>query len=112
MPDQLLDTDTGTGTDIAGKDHSHTLADIKVTITIIHKEIIPDYITDATTGALHDTVTPVLIVIAVTHHTRDHSHVEVPQLIPKIAADPDHIHHINQVRTPCLNPHPVLAGQQ
>ena len=112
MPDQPLDTATGTGTDIAGQDHSHTLTDIKVTIAMIHAEVIPDHITDATLGALHDTITPALIIITVTNHTRDHPHVEVYQLIPEIAADPDHIHHINQVRTPHLNPHPLLAGQQ
>ena len=81
-PDQLLGTITCTGTDIAGQDHSHTLADIEVTVTMTHTKVIPDHITDATTGALHDTVTPALIVITVTHHTGDHSHVDVPQLIP------------------------------
>ena len=76
-PDQLLDTITGTCTNIAGQDHSHTLADIKVTVTIIHTEVIPDHITDATIEALHDTVIPALIIIAMTHHTGDHPHVEV-----------------------------------
>ena len=112
MPDQLLDTTIGTGTDIAGQDHSHTLTDIKVTIAIIHTEVIPDHITDATTGALHDTITPELIIIAVTHHTRDHPHIEVYQPIPAITADPDHAHCINQVRTPHLKYHPVPEGQQ
>ena len=77
MPDQLLDTTTGTGTDIAGQGHSHALADIKVTIAIIHTEAIPDHITDITTEALHDTITPALIVIAMTHHTGDLPHIEV-----------------------------------
>ena len=111
MPDQLLDTTTGTGTDI-GQDHSHTLLDIKVTVMIIHAEVIPDHITGITTGALHDTATPVLIAIAVTHHTRDHPHIEVYQPIPEIAAGPDHTHHINQVRIPHLNSPQVPAGQQ
>ena len=69
---------TGTATDIAGQDHSHTLADINVTIIITHTEVVRDHITDAITGALHDTITPALIVIAMTHHTRDHPHIEVP----------------------------------
>ena len=77
MADQLLDTTTGTGTDIAGQDHSHTLANIEVTITIIYTEAIPDHITDATTDILHDTIIPALIIIAVTYHTGDHPHVEV-----------------------------------
>ena len=79
---------------------------------IIHTEVIPDHITDITTGALHDTITSALITIAMTHHTRDHPHLEVYQPIPDITAGPDHTHHINQVRTPHLNPHPVPAGQQ
>ena len=78
MPDQPLDMTTGTGIDIAGQDHSHTLIDIEVTVIITHTEVIPDHITDAITGALHDTITPALIIIAVTHHTRDHPHKEVP----------------------------------
>ena len=112
MPDQLLDTATGTGTDIAGQDHSHTLTDIEVTIAIIHTEAIPDHITDATTEALHDTITPALIIITMTHHTWGLPHIEVHQLIQEITADPDHAPHITQVRTPHLNPHPVPAGQQ
>ena len=52
MPDQPLDTTTGTDTDIAGRDHSHTLMDIEVTVMIIHAEVIPNHITDATTEAL------------------------------------------------------------
>ena len=86
MPDSLLDTATGTGIDIAGQDYSHTPADIEVTITIIHTEAIPDHITDTTREALHNTITPALIIIAVTPphwrssscrssstHSRDHS---------------------------------------
>ena len=73
MPGQLLDTITVTGTDIAGQDHSHTLTDIKVTVAVTCTEVIPDHITDATTGALQDTITPALIITAVTHHTGDHS---------------------------------------
>ena len=111
MPDQILDTNARTGTDIAGQDHSHTLMNIQVTVTIIHTEVIPDHITDVTTGALHNTITPSLIAIAMTHHTGDHPHIEVYQPVPEIAAGPDHAYHINQVRTPHLNPHPVPAGQ-
>ena len=111
MPDPLLDT-TWTGTDIASQDYSHTPTDIEVTVAIIHTEVIPDHITDATTGALHDTVTPAFIVIAMTHNTRGHPHAKVYQPIPVITADPDDTHGINQVRTPHQNPAPVPAGQQ
>ena len=76
--------------------------DIKVTVTIIHTEVVLDHITDATTGALYNTITPALIIINLTHHTRDHPHIEVYQPIPEITAGPDHAHHIYQVRTPPL----------
>ena len=112
MPDQPLDTTTGTGTDKAGQDHSHTFTDIKVTVIIIHTEVIPDHIMDAITGVLLDTTTPALITITMTHHTGDHPHAEVYQHIPEIAAGPDHTPDINQVRIPHLNPLPVPAGQQ
>ena len=111
MPDPILDI-TRTGTDIAGQDLSHTSTDIEVTVAIIHIEVVLDPITDATTGALHDSITLALITITVTCHTRDHPHVDVYQPIPEIAAGPDHTHCINQVRTPHLNPHLVPARHQ
>ena len=111
MQDQLLDT-TRTGTDIARQDHSHTPTDIEVKVAIIHTGVVPDHITDVTTEALQDTITPALVTITVTHHKGDHPHVEVYQPIPEKASGPDNGHHINQIRTPLLNPHPVPAGQQ
>ena len=49
--------------------------DIKVTVMIIHAEVIPDHITDTTTEALHEIITPALITIAVyTPHHRSSSH--------------------------------------
>ena len=77
MPDPLLDTTTRTGTD-----DSHTLMDIKVTVMIIHREVIPDHITDATTEALLDTVIQALITISVKCHTGDHPHIKVYQPTP------------------------------
>ena len=47
-----------------------------------------------------------------TCHTGDLHHIEAFQPTPEIVVGPDHAHHINQVRTPYLNPHPVPAGQQ
>ena len=63
---------------IADQDHSHTLTDIAVIVTITHTEVAPDHITDATIEAPHDVTTPALIVIAMTHHTGDHPCIEVP----------------------------------
>ena len=83
--------------------------DIEVTVMIIHAEVIPNHITDATTEALPDIITP---ATAVTFHTGDLHHIEAYQPTLEIIAGPDHAHHINQVRTPHLNPHPVPAGQQ
>ena len=79
---------------------------------IIHAEVIPDHITDATKEALHNIITPALIATAVTCHAGDLHHIEAYQPTPEMVAGPDHAHHINQVRTPHLNPHPVPAGQQ
>ena len=79
---------------------------------IIHAGAVPNHITDATTKALHDMVTPALIATTVTCHTGDHYHIEAYQPTPEIIACPYHTCHINQVRIPHLNPHPVPAGQQ
>ena len=111
-PDQPLGTDTGTGTGIAGRCCNHTLIDIKVTVTIVHVEVIPDYTTDSPTEALPDTITPAAIITTVTHHTGNLHRIGAYQPTPEIAVGPDHIHHTNPVRTPHLNPHPDLVGQQ
>ena len=76
-PDLLLGTITGTGIGIAGPGHSHTLTGITVTVTITHIEFIPGHITDATTEAFHDIATQALTIITISHHTRDHPHIEV-----------------------------------
>ena len=68
-------------------------------------------IVDATIEALCASAT-VLITFAVTHHIEDHPHVEIPQPIPEIAADPDHALHTNQVTGLCVNLHPVLTEPQ
>ena len=111
IPDCPLDSTTGTDTGIAGQGHSYTLEDIEVTVAIMPAEVIPDHITDATTQALHDTITPALMITTVTWHTGDLHHVEAYQHTPEIIAGPSHAHYINPVRTPHLNPHPVPAGQ-
>ena len=51
------------------------------------------------------------IIINMTHHTEGHHHIEVPPLIPEIAADLDHILHTDPVEQHLLNLHPVLAKQ-
>ena len=79
---------------------------------IIHTEVIPGHITDATTEAHPNTVTPAPIITVVTHHTGNLHHIEAYQPTPEIAAGPDDMHHINPVRTPHLNPHPDPVGQQ
>ena len=86
--------------------------DMEVTVAIIHARGVPNHITDATTEALHDIIPPALITTTVTCHTGDCHHLEAFQPTPEIVADRDHTHHINQVRTPHPNPHPVPAGQQ
>ena len=71
--------------------------DIKVTVIIICTEVIPDHIIDTLTEALHITDTHALIIIATTHHTGGHPHIEAPPLIPEITADPENVPHTNQV---------------
>ena len=79
---------------------------------IVHAEVVPDHSTDANTEALPDTITPAPIITAMTQHTGYLHHIEAYQTTPEITAGPEHTHHINPVRTPHLNPHPDLAGQQ
>ena len=110
--DLLLDIITGIGRGITGPDPSHILVNIEDIVVLTHTETTPDHITNAITETLHVTITQALIVIATTHHTGGHPHIESPPLIPKMAADPEHVLHTNQVRPPLLNLHPVLAGQQ
>ena len=109
-PDQFLDT--GTDTDMEDQDDSHILSDIEVTVTIAHTEVIPHLITDITIGVLHDAITPAPIFITMIHHTEEHLHTEVPHLIPEIAAEPDQVLHINQVRKPSSNPSKTAVKPQ
>ena len=64
------------------------------------------------TEALPNTITPAPIITAVTHHTGNLHHIEAYQPTPDITAGPEHVCHINPVRTPHLNPHPDLVRQQ
>ena len=94
---------------ITGEHHSHILVDIRVTVGIVHAEVIPNHITDALTEALLTTITPTPIIIAVTHHTENLHHIEAYQLTPETTAGPEHAHHTNPVRTTHLNLHPDLV---
>ena len=79
---------------------------------IAHTEVIPNHMTDALTEALPSTITPAPIITTVTHHTGNLYHIEAYQPTPEIAADPEHACNTNLVRTPHLNLHPDLVGQQ
>ena len=59
--------------------------DIEVTVMIIPTGVIPNHITDAITEALHDTITPALIITAMPCHTGDLHHIEAYQVTPEIA---------------------------
>ena len=114
-PDSLLDTVTRTDIDTADQGHSPVPADIEVTVIMTPTEAIPDHIietVDATIGVLHDTISPVFIIFAMTHHIKDHPDIEVLQLIQKIAAALSHVLHINQVRKLHINLHPIPSFQQ
>ena len=64
------------------------------------------------TEALPNTATPAPTITTMTHHTGNLHHIEAYQPTPDIAAGPEHTSHINPARTPHLNPHPDLVGQQ
>ena len=68
-------------------------------------------IVDTTIEALCATTT-IPMVFVMTHHIKDYPHIEVPQLIPEITADPNHVPHINQVRELYINLHPVQTEPQ
>ena len=70
MPDQLLANTTGTGTDIAGQDHSHTPTDIR---SHSHNNSHRSHSRSHHRCTLQDTITPALITITMTHHTGDQS---------------------------------------
>ena len=61
--------------------------------------------------AHHVINTQVLITINMTHHIEGHQHLEVPQLIPEITADLDHILHTDPVEWHLLNLHLALTKQ-
>ena len=61
---------------------------------------------------LHDAITPVLTIIAVTHHTTDHPHIRVLWHIQETTADPDHDLHIDPVRKHNIKLHLNIAGPQ
>ena len=73
---------------------------------MIPTEDVPGHIietTDITTGVLHDTLTPVLIIPAVRPHIADHLHTGAHQLTLGTRADDDLVQHTNQVRKPCID---------
>ena len=105
-PDQLLITITGTDTDTADQGLNPVPAGITVTVTMIHTEDIPGHIietTDITTRVLHDTLTPVIIVPAMTPHISDHLHTGGHPHTLGIRADHIPIQHTNQVSMLCIN---------
>ena len=86
--------------------------DTKVTVTIVHTEVVHNHITDALRQALPNTITPAPIVTTVTHHTGNLHHIEAYQPTREITAGPEHAHHASLVRTPRLNVHPDLVRWQ
>ena len=104
--DQLLTTITMTDTDTADQSLNPVPTDITATVTAIHTEDIPGHIIetiDITTGVLHDALTPVIIIPAMTPHIVDCLHIGAHQLILRIRADHIPIQHTNQVSKLCIN---------
>ena len=87
----------------ADQGHSPIPVDIAATVTMIPMEAIPGHIMEAidvTIGVLHDALTPVPIVPAVTPHIADHLHTGAHQLTLRTTADYNPVQHTNQVRKP------------
>ena len=77
---------------------------------MIPTDIVPGHtieMIDNTIGVPHGTLTPVLIIPAVTPHATDHLHAGAHQLTLGTTADHDAIQHTNQVRQPCINLHSI-----
>ena len=110
--DHPLNTATRTGTDIADQGHSHILTYIEVIISITCTEVIPDLTIDATIGILHNTLTPALTIIAVTHHMADHPHIGVLWHTQETTADTNHNLHIDPVRKHNIKLHLDIAVPQ
>ena len=111
-PDWLLATITRTGTDTADHGHSPIPIDTAATVTMIPTEAVPGHIIeiiDIIIGVLHDALTPVLIIPAMTPHLADCLHTGAHQLTLRTAAGHNPIQHTNQVRKPCTNLHPIPA---
>ena len=99
-------------TDTADQGHSPDPADIEVTVITTPTEVIPGHIietVDTTIGVLCNAIIPVHIIITVTQHIKDHPHIAILQFIQKIAAGPDHVLHIKQVRKLHINLHLILT---
>ena len=72
---------------------------------MIHTEDVPGHITETTeitTGVLHDTLTPVIIIPTMTPHIADHLHTGAHQLTLWIRADHVPLQHTNQVSKLCI----------
>ena len=94
--DQLLTTVTRTGTDTARQVHSPIPVDTTATVVMLPTEAIPGHIIETIgiiIGVLHNALTPVLIVPAVTPHITDHLHTGAHQLTLRTVADHDPIQH-------------------
>ena len=73
---------------------------------MIPTDAIPGHIIETiniTIGVLHNALTPVLIIPAMTPHIADHLHTGAHQLTLWTTADHDPIQHTNQIRKPCTN---------
>ena len=79
---------------------------------MIPTEAIPGHIIETIyiiIGVLHDALTPVLIIPAVTSHITDCPHIGAHQLILRTTTDHDPIQHTNQAGKLCINLHPIPA---
>ena len=98
----FLPPSSRTGTCTADQGHSPILADIAVTVAMIHTDAIPGHIIetiDVTIGVLHNVHhSSTYCIPAMIPHSIDHLLTGAHQLTLRTAADHVPIQHTNQVR--------------
>ena len=93
-----------TGTGLAGPYPISTATDTGLTVTVTHKEVALDPITNPHAAVHHATEAQAHTITNETPHTADPHHAEV---YPETAVDLDHIHHTNTItkyQQDCLQP--------
>ena len=93
-----------TGIGLAGPDPIPTATDTGVTVTVTHKEVTLDPITDLHATVHHTTEAQAHAITTETPHTADPHHTEV---FPETAVDLNCLHHTNATTKHQLDSYPL-----